>query len=72
MYLFLSSQIHLYRRKCLHLTAASGGGGLEIGAEDLVPVLTDNLEAGDTNAMLAVAGLANLVAKNHQKRLVNL
>ena len=71
MSLFLSSQIHLCRRKCLHLTAASGGG-LEIGAEDLVPVLTDNLEAGDTNAMLAVAGLANLVAKNHQKRLVNL
>lgn len=54
--------LDLLRHKCLHLT------GSEISVEELVPVLVSNMAAGDTNAMLAVAALSNLISKQHHKK----
>jgi len=53
--------LDLLRHKCLHLS------GSEISVEELVPVLVSNMAAGDTNAMLAVAALSNLISKQHHK-----
>ena len=48
---------HLFRQRCIRLPDSD----VEVG--QVVAVLLDNIAAGDTNAMLATAALANIVAK---------